>query len=241
MNKTQKLITATFVAIAIASPVFGQEKPETESPKSEAKRLFNTDKEPNLESAEFVPLFNGKNLDGWKTMQGTMIFEVRDDEIIGTVGTGSSTFLCTDKDYQDFIFTCEMKWEEDGNTGVQIRSRMRQDSKRNTVIGPQAELEDLAKKGRGWSGGIYGQNCGGWFCPLKAPEHKDLKDVIDRDGWNRLTIKVTGNVFRTWVNGMPAANWVDEENEYPNGFIGLQLHAGKQGIIHWRNLKIMEL
>ncbi|QDU89517.1 hypothetical protein Pla175_29090 [Pirellulimonas nuda] len=174
-------------------------------------------------------------------MQGTMIFEAKGGEIVGTVGRGSSTFLCTERGYQDFIFTCEMKWEEDGNTGVQVRSRMRKDARRSTVIGPQAELEDLAKKGRGWSGGIYGQNCGGWFYPLNAPEHKALKDVIDRDGWNRLTVKVTGNAFKTWVNGMPAANWVDEENEFPNGFIGLQLHAGQQGIIHWRNLKIAEL
>ncbi|WP_248722424.1 DUF1080 domain-containing protein [Seonamhaeicola sp. ML3] len=205
------------------------------------KQLLNTDKEPKLKGRKFKSLFDGKTLNGWSTQQGTMKFEVINGEIVGTCSAGPSTFLCTDKEYTDFIFTCEMKWEVDGNSGVQIRSRIRKDPNRNTVIGPQAEMEDLAKKGRGWSGGIYGQNCGGWFYPLKAPEHKPLKDTIDRSGWNRLTIKVEGNVFKTWVNGIPAAHWIDEENEFPTGFIGLQVHGGKQGVIHWRNLKIREL
>lgn len=205
------------------------------------RQLLNTDKEPKLKSNKFKSLFDGKTLNGWSPKQGTMTFEVVNGEIVGTCSAGPSTFLCTDKEYTDFIFTCEMKWEVDGNSGVQIRSRIRKDPNRNTVIGPQAEMEDLAKKGRGWSGGIYGQSCGGWFYPLKAPEHKLLKNVIDRSGWNRLTIKVKGNVFKTWVNGIPAAHWIDAKNEFPTGFIGLQVHGGKQGIIHWRNLKIREL
>ncbi len=205
------------------------------------KQLLNTEKEPKLKSKKFKSLFDGKTLNGWSTKQGTMKFEVINEEIVGTCSEGPSTFLCTDKEYTDFIFTCEMKWEVDGNSGVQIRSRIRKDPNRNTVIGPQAEMEDLAKKGRGWSGGIYGQNCGGWLYPLKALEHKELKNAIDRSGWNRLTIKVVGNVFKTWVNGIPAAHWIDEENKFPTGFIGLQVHGGKQGIIHWRNLKIREL
>lgn len=204
-------------------------------------QLINTDKEPKIKSRKFKSLFDGKTLNGWATRQGTMKFEVVNGEIVGTCSEGPSTFLCTNEEYTDFIFTCETKWEIDGNTGVQIRSRIRKDPNRNTVIGPQAEMEDLGKKGRGWSGGIYGQNCGGWFYPLKAPEHAPLKNAIDRSGWNRLTIKVEGNVFKTWINGLPAAHWIDIKNEFPNGFIGLQVHGGKKGIIHWKNLKIREL
>lgn len=204
-------------------------------------QLLNTDEEPKITGRKFVSLFNGENLDGWVVKQGTMKFEAVEGEIVGTCSEGPSTFLCTEKDYVDFIFTCETKWEVDGNTGVQVRSRIRKDPKRYTVFGPQVEMEDLGKKGRGWSGGIYGQNCGGWLYPLKAPEHKVHKTVIDRSGWNRMTVEVRGNVFKTWINGVPAAHWIDEENEYPEGLIGLQVHGGKQGIIHWRNLRIREL
>ncbi|NJX14323.1 3-keto-disaccharide hydrolase [Tamlana crocina] len=232
---TKKQLIFLFSAVLLSITAIAQNN------QNNKKQLLNTDKEPKLKSKKFKSLFDGKTLNGWSTQQGTMKFEVINGEIVGTCSAGPSTFLCTDKEYKDFIFTCEMKWEVDGNTGVQIRSRIRKDPNRNTVIGPQAEMEDLAKNGRGWSGGIYGQNCGGWFYPLKAPEHKPLKDAIDRSGWNRLTIKVEGNVFKTWVNGIPAAYWVDEKNEFPKGFIGLQVHGGKQGIIHWRNLKIREL
>ena len=205
------------------------------------KQLLNTDKEPKITGKKFVSLFDGETLNGWTPKQGTMKFEVVDGAIKGTCSEGPSTFLCTDNEYTDFIFTCETKWLVDGNTGVQVRSRIRKDPNRNTVIGPQVEMEDLAKKGRGWSGGIYGQNCGGWFYPLKAPEHAPLKTAIDRESWNRMTVMVKGNVFKTWINGIPAAHWIDEKNEFPKGFIGLQVHGGKQGTILWRKLKIREL
>ena len=205
------------------------------------KQAINTDPEPKIEDAAFVSLFDGKTLHGWVSRQGTMKFEVKDGVILGTCSKGPSTFLCTEKDYTDFVFTCEMKWEVDGNSGVQVRSRTRKGKDTEVVFGPQVEMEDLAKKGRGWSGGIYGQACGGWFYPLKSPEHRPLKDIIDRSGWNRVTVEVKGNVFKTWINGKPAANWIDKKNEYPKGFIGLQVHGGKQGTILWRDLKIKEL
>lgn len=233
--KTTKQFFILLSAILLTQNTFAQNNQKSKT------RFINTDKEPKIKSRKFKSLFDGKTLNGWSTKQGTMKFEVINGEIVGTCSKGPSTFLCTDKEYVDFIFTCEVKWEVDGNTGVQIRSRIRKDDNVDKVIGPQAEMEDLGKKGRGWSGGIYGQNCGGWFYPLKAPEHAPLKNAIDRSGWNRLTIKVEGNVFKTWINGLPAAHWIDIKNEFPNGFIGLQVHGGKKGIIHWKNLKIREL
>jgi len=211
------------------------------APQNTSAQAINSDPEPNLNDANFISLFDGKTLDGWTPKQGTMIFDVQDGAIVGTCSKGPSTFLSTDKEYTDFIFTCEVKWEVDGNSGIQVRSRIRKQKNMDVVFGPQVELEDLAKKGRGWSGGIYGQACGGWLYPLKSPAHKPLKNIIDRSGWNRVTVKVEGKVFKTWINGLPAANWVDEKNDFPKGFIGLQVHGGKQGIIHWKNLKIKEL
>ena len=164
--------TVTSVAVDAADKKENKEKTQ----------LINTDREPSLKDAGFVSLFDGKTLNGWTPKQGTMIFEVKDGTIVGTCSAGPSTFLCTDKKYTDFIFTCETKWEVDGNTGVQVRSRIRKQGGQDIVFGPQVEMEDLKKKGRGWSGGIYGQQCGGWFYPLKAPEHKPLKNAIDREG-----------------------------------------------------------
>ena len=210
-------------------------------------QLLNKDSEPKIKDG-FVDLFNGKDLTGWTPKGGKCKFEVVDGVIVGTcVPKTNSTYLCTDRDdYKDFIFTCEVKWEIDGNTGVMFRSKIKPSTKAKEdtnqtkiVYGPQVELEDL-KKGRFWSGAIYGQSCGGYFHPLWLKEHVKTRTAIKKDDWNRLTIMADGKVVRTWINGVPMAHWVDEKGEYPKGFLGLQVHKGKQGKILFRNLKIKE-
>ena len=137
------------------------------------EQLLNTDAEPQVKDG-FVDMFNGTDLTGWTPKGGKCTFEVVDGVIVGTcVPKANSTYLCTDRDdYQDFIFTCEVKWEIDGNTGVMFRAKIKPSAKAKkdtnqtkVVYGPQVELEDLAK-GRFWSGGIYGQSCGGYFLSL---------------------------------------------------------------------------
>ncbi|MGY8770815.1 MAG: 3-keto-disaccharide hydrolase [Pirellulales bacterium] len=202
------------------------------------KMLLNTDKEPELTKG-FEPLFNGKDLAGWKPLGGTCQFTVEDGCIVGTCVPGSnSTYLSTEKaDYTDFIFTCDMKWKVDGNTGVMFRAQSKPGKKDSqTVFGPQAEMEGLEKK-RGWSGGIYGQSCGGYFYPLWLKEHAKVREALVKDEWNRVTISAQGNVVKTWVNGIPAAHWVDN-GSYPKGFFSLQIHKGAEGEVLFRNLLI---
>jgi len=49
-----------------------------------------------------------------------------------------------------------------------------------TVFGPQVELEgfDGFAKGRFWSGGIYGQSCGGYFYPLWLKDHVPTRTAM---------------------------------------------------------------
>jgi hypothetical protein len=209
-----------------------------------SEMLLNTDEEPEL-SDGFTSLFNGKDLTGWTAKGGTCTFEVKDEQIVGTCVVGSeSTYLSTDKsDYKDFIFTCDLKMEVDGNTGVQFRSNAKPHKKiegAETVYGPQFEIEGQGKNGRHWSGGIYGQSCGGYFYPLWLKEHKAARAAEDATGWNRVTISAKGNVVKTWLNGVPISHWVDD-GTYSQGFFSLQVHKGKAGTILFKNLKVKEL
>ena len=160
--------------------------------------------------------------------------------IVGTCVPGTpSTYLCTDKaDFTDFVFTCELKWEVNLNSGVMFRAAAREKKDRIEVYGPQAEMEGI-EGDRGWSGGVYGQSCGGYFYPLWLKEHQAIRRAIDPTGWNRLTIQAQGNVVKTWVNGIPAAHWVDD-GTYGKGFFGLQVHKAKAGKVLFRNLRIKE-
>lgn len=204
----------------------------------EAARI-NTDAEPDLVEG-FVDLYNGKNLDGWTPRGGHCTFEAKGDVIVGTTVKGSpNTYLSTVReDYADFIFTAEMMWEVDGNSGIMFRAQRKPGSESEMVYGPQCEMEGTGND-RGWSGGIFGQSIGGWRYPLWLDAHAEVRQAIKKEGWNRVTIQAVGETTKTWVNGLPAAHWVDDT--YTEGFIGLQVHAGNRGTIHFRNIKIKEL
>ncbi len=208
------------------------------APKPE-EMLVNTDPEPDL-STGFVNLYNGKDLAGWTPRGGKCKFEARGEAIVGTCVKGSpSTYLSTDKDdYADFVFTCEVKWEVDGNSGVMFRAQTKGAEGKETVFGPQAEMEGFAKQ-RYWSGGIYGQSCGGWYYPLWLEAHKEAREALREGEWNRLTIRAAGDAVKTWLNGKAAAHW--KTDTYLKGFFALQVHSGKAGTICFRNIKVKEL
>lgn len=225
-------------------------KTQPNAPDPAAMRL-NTDPEPELTEG-FVDLFNGRDLTGWTALGGTCTFEADGDEVVGrSTPRSESTYLCTDDDtWTDFVVTCETFWEVDGNSGLlfRARTRPRENAGENPapvdieVYGPQVELEgfDGFAKGRGWSGAAYGQDCGGYFYPLWLKEHAAARAALKRGEWNRMTLHAQGNVIRTWVNGVPAAYWVDD-GSYPSGMLGFQVHKGKKAVIRWRNVKAKRL
>lgn len=230
--------TSTFAEHKVSdsqSEWYAKYKKQQNAPKP-ADMLLNTDKEPDLNEG-FQPLFNGKDLAGWTPKGGECTFEVQDECIVGTCVPGSnSTYLCTDASFKDFIFTCDLKWEVDCNSGVMFRAQTKPSKNSETVFGPQAEMEGFARD-RGWSGGIYGQSCGGYFYPLWLDAHEEVRKVLNKEGWNRVTVEAKGNVVKTWVNGVPAAHWVDD-GSYPEGFFGLQIHKGSGGKVWFRNLSV---
>ena len=99
-------------------------------------------------------------------------------------------------------------------------------------------MEAFSKQ-RFWSGGIYGQSAGGWTYPLWLEAHEEVRNAMNKDGWNRLTIQAKGDTVKTWLNGKPAAHW--KTDEYKEGFFSLQIHSGKEGTVHFRNIKVKEL
>lgn len=69
-------------------------------------------------------LFNGKNLDGWKQLNGNAKYEVGNGEIVGTTVSGTeNSFLTTEKRYSDFVLELELLVDEGMNSGIQFRSK----------------------------------------------------------------------------------------------------------------------
>ncbi len=182
-------------------------------------------------------LFNGKDLQGWKQLNGKAKYEVKNGQIIGTtVLNEPNSFLATEQEYENFILELELLVDTSMNSGIQIRSLSKPDYQDGRVHGYQVEV-DPAK--RAWSGGLYDEAGRGWLYPLEL--NPAAKKAFKNNRWNKYRIECIGHTIRTWVNGVPAAHVVDAET--PKGFIALQVHsinnekqAGKQ--IRWRNIRI---
>lgn len=186
---------------------------------------------------KWITLFNGKNLTGWKQLNGKASYEVKNKEIIGTTVFGEpNSFLVTEKDYGDFILELDFRLDADMNSGIQFRSQSKPDYRDGRVHGYQMEIDPSP---RAWTGGIYDEGRRGWLYPLEYnPAGK--KAYKQRD-WNHARIECIGNVLRIWINGIPTAHVVDDLT--PRGFIALQVHSvrtkeesGQQ--VRWRNIRI---
>ncbi len=185
------------------------------------------------------PLFNGKNLDGWVQLNGTAVYSVENGELVGRCVEGSpNSFLCTTKQFGDFIFECESKVDWTLNSGVQFRSESSPDKKEGRVYGYQMEIDATD---RAWTGGIYDESRRGWLHTLEGQERS--QKAFRKDGWNSLRIEAIGTSIRTWVNGVPCADIVDAQT--PRGFFSLQVHSvgndstriGKA--VRWRNIRVI--
>jgi LEA14-like dessication related protein len=195
----------------------------------------------SLAGDNFSDLFNGKNLKGWKVLNGTAEYTISNNEIVGTSKTDTpNSFLVTEKNYTNFVLEYDMKMGEGLNSGVQIRSNTIPTYQNGRVHGIQIECDDSK---RAWSGGIYDEARKGWRYPLEY--NPAAKPAFKKAEWNHYKVVAYENHIVTWVNGIPTANLIEESVE--TGFIGLQVHSiGKDSTlagktISWKNLKIMEI
>ena len=193
----------------------------------------------------WVPLFDGKTLDGWTINGGTASYKVEGGAIVGTTVEGSpNTFLCKG-DFKDFALELEVKCDPALNSGVQVRSHVyakddpdpRNRQRAGVVYGPQCEI---ARKETGTAARFYDEGRRGrWLDEIKP----EAKEVFRDEGWNRYRIVVQGNRYRSWINGVPASDFTDEVDK--SGLVGLQVHGIAKGTgphqVRWRNIRIMEL
>jgi len=193
----------------------------------------------------------GNSLDGWVQKGGQAKYRVENGEIIGTgVPNTANSFLCTARDYTNFILELEFKVAADFNSGVQIRSHAYDKPTEVTwkgevikvpvgrVHGIQVEIDPTS---RAWSGGLYEEGRRKWFNTLSnnVPAQKAFK----AGAWNKFHIEAISDSYKTTLNGVPADSLKDSMDA--SGFIALQVHAiGKRTNdleVRFRNIRIKEL
>jgi len=146
----------------------------------------------------FTPLFDGKSLEGWVS-QGGGTWSVEDGTILGETGDGTYGWLCTKKSYGDFILEFEAKHEANGNSGIQVRSRI---DEKGVMIGYQFDLD----RTRPSSGRLYDEarrllRIGGF----------SIKEVALRSGFGDQYY--FSRVFRKVVHMSPSAFVMAKEKD----------------------------
>lgn len=205
----------------------------------------------------FRPLFDGTSLSGWVQHGGQASYAVVEGAIVGTsVADTPNSFLCTDRDYSDFVLELEFKVDPILNSGVQIRSQVFDAEKTVSLKGKDGTAEErqipagrvhgyqveIDPSERAWSAGIYDEARRGWLFNLEG--RTEAQKAFRQGEWNHLRIEAIGPSIKTWLNGVPAADLVDDMT--PSGFIALQVHSVGRNLervgktIAWRNIRIQE-
>ena len=193
----------------------------------------------------FIPLFNGKNLAGWKGLvadppkrammapEETTRAQAEADELMrrhwkvieGTlVFDGQGHSLCTSKDYADFELFVDWRIEPKGDSGIYLRGS------------PQVQIWDPDQNPEG-SGGLYNNKMN----PAKPLMRADRP----AGQWNTFFIRMTGERVTVYGNGILVADnvvmenyWERDKPIYPTGQIELQAHSTR---LSFKNIYIREI
>ncbi len=178
------------------------------------------------DEAGFVPMFDGRTLDGWDG--DPRLWSIQDGVVVGSTDKTAiphNSFLITKRDYSNFVLRTEVRLRNH-NSGIQFRSRRLADW---AVQGLQADMA-----ADNWWGSIYdergtrGTIVNGW----KGKAER----VVDPGGWNRYEVRCDGDFIQLKVNDLVTAELHDDSAR--TGVIALQLHAGQPMKVEFRNMRI---
>jgi len=196
-------------------------------------------------------LFNGKNLDGWKTFQGKGITGWKViDGVLNNSGIGSDHGgdIVTREKFQSFELYIEWKIAPKSNSGIFFRVNEKI-GKAIYESGPEYQLIDDKR----WPEKLNNTQYSGANYAMHAPRNAVVKNL---DEWNQTRIIVDGTHVQHYLNGVKVVDyflWDDDwksrkENgkwkDFPyygmakKGQIGLQDHGG---LAQFRNIKIKPL
>ena len=185
----------------------------------------------------FVPLFNGKDLTGWKANESPETFKVEDGKIIAN-GNRSHLFYVGDvknHDFKDFELKAQVLCKTNSNSGIYFHTQFQE---------------------KGWpEKGFECQVCAnGYKDPRKTGSLYAVKDVAEApakdDEWFDYHIIVKGKSVTTKINGKVAVEWTQpDEWTPPKGMAGRKLSSGTFALqghdpgsrVEYKNIRVKPL
>jgi len=211
-----------------------------------------------LHPLDAKPLFNGRNLDGWKVFPGKKgEFAVGEGGTL-TVKNGPGD-LATEKEFSDFVLQLECRTNgKHLNSGIFFRALPGEYQK-----GYEAQIHN------GWQDKAKTVEVDAFDPMTREPKGKEKIDTLAMDfgtgaiyrriparkqaavddEWFHMTVIAQGRRIATWVNGVQVVDWVDPRPEKDNpregcrlgkGVISIQAHDPTTDLL-FKNLRVADL
>jgi hypothetical protein len=203
------------------------------------------------ESGKKIKLFNGRNFDGWyifvpgepKNQDSRGIFKIKEDGVIHVSGE-KFAYLSTEKEYDNYRFTCEFKWGEK-------KYPPRENAKRDAgvlyhCVGPDKvwmkSLEFQIQEGDCGDMWLTGGEGGAPSLTVKGKKHTGGRVVKFSDHekpngeWNKVEVVCKGDKIWHYMNGH--LNMEGTEASLTRGKINLQSEGAE---LYYRNITLEPL
>lgn len=163
--------------------------------------------------AEWVALFDGQSLDGWKKVgKDESVWEVKDGAICGS--GPASMLVCTKGPYKNFRYRAEVKINDGGNSGLYFRTT----ASPGFADGYEAQI-DSTHTDPIRTGSLYG------FCHVYKP-------LVKPDTWFTYELEVRDDVWRgremtrikITVDGDELYEYLDFDRTFKEGHFAFQQH-----------------
>lgn len=183
------------------------------------------------------PLFDGKTLAGWEG--NPKLWRIEAGALTG--GSLSETvpqneFLASTGDYTNFIVRLKIKLSGTNgfiNSGVQMRSQRVPGS--SEMSGFQCDYGDP-----NWWGAVYDESRRNKV--MSPSDMAAIGPAINRGDWNDYVIRADGARITTWLNGVEATDYIEQDPDIPEfGKFGIQIHGGGKALVQVKDITLEEL
>jgi hypothetical protein len=174
---------------------------------------------------DLQPIFNGKDLTGWKNPTDNKWWKVVDGLLVGENDEAKKgNMLYTEKSYGDVVIEAECRWSGEIDSGIMVRK-------------PEMQLQI------GTSRSLKKDMTCSFYAHGKYPDAartKGVEKLLKEGDWNLIRFEAVGSKFTAWLNGEKVVEY--EDAAFPNPApIGLQIHPGLKMKVEFRNIKAKAL
>jgi len=194
----------------------------------------NADVRASDNDEDWISLFNGKNLDGWKAVENPSSISVRDGMIVGD-GPRAHLFYVgpvANHDFKNFIFRADVKTVTGTNSGVFFHTKYEESP--SPSQGYEAQINNSMPRERVKTGSLY---------QVKDLYKTDVKD----NQWFMMEIMVAGKRIVVKVDDKTLMDFTEPLDHKPpkshpgrflsRGTFALQNHDPKSRV-YFKNIRV---